>query len=641
MHLQPFNHRGIEKIILALLLIEITLASGFLVFEVFGAGSIVRRQSIQVGFQNQWEEMTMTYMFSLDGNLNVEDSRGSQFFFVAPKFQPNVPYTMSLSENESFVTQYFFVNGTDKHGVVQTLHLWVDYDFSRFRLGSKITLRGNTTDPDSEVEYEFQNPQGLNMASNATSYWIGGILFDWSDLQGATTFEFAVNKLKVKFASTFNLDPSIVSSSTINEAVEWNFQRKLAYARNLWWAFYSDGINMVYRTSSDGGTWSTATTVSAGGYNEFSIWQHDTNYFDYMVLGTSVLKYRRGLFGTNGQITWSAVEATVDATVGGGDGSIAVDSNGYPYIVYPNADSRLYITKSQYNNGTWSTAASYPMQLDPTVKSFLYASIVPLQSGRMYASFSNGTLDLPFDYAYGKLYTGATWLATEQITTTKTYEFTSHSILSMNDDVYFAFVDYTGALQFFKRTYGSGWSNPTIIGVRNKVSLSKDASTIHLFSGDSGTAGKIYWRTYDGTSWSTDATLPIGTYVGLTSLYEATSQSELAFLYTQIPVNVMFHKITTQPPEIPETEIPSGLQPTAPEYEEEKPPAEEAPPSILPRLGVWGILGAVGLITLGTVMAYTDQPQKRSSSKSSYQASQPGRSYYHKPPKSRTYRKIR
>ena len=40
--------------------------------------------------------------------------------------------------------------------------------------------------------------------------------------------------------------------------------RKMFYHHNLFWLFYSDGTNFVYRTSSDGQTWSAKTIVKEG-----------------------------------------------------------------------------------------------------------------------------------------------------------------------------------------------------------------------------------------------------------------------------------------------------------------------------------------------------------------------------------------
>ena len=46
--------------------------------------------------------------------------------------------------------------------------------------------------------------------------------------------------------------PSIVGTSSVFTAISRPFQRKIFFANGLFWVFYSDGTNMVYRTSADG-----------------------------------------------------------------------------------------------------------------------------------------------------------------------------------------------------------------------------------------------------------------------------------------------------------------------------------------------------------------------------------------------------
>jgi len=107
---------------------------------------------------------------------------------------------------------------------------------------------------------------------------------------------------------------STVGTSTANSATYAPFQRKSFYAAGRFWVFYSDGSNMVYRTSTDSSSWSSATTVRACTYGfKFSIW-FDGTYLHYAYSDVSAIYYRRETPNSDGTITWSAAEQTVSTT---------------------------------------------------------------------------------------------------------------------------------------------------------------------------------------------------------------------------------------------------------------------------------------------------------------------------------------
>jgi len=640
------NNRNVEFIINVCVCIVALLASILLsgVVPVFAQSPIVRRQSVQVGFQNQWEEITVAYTFGLDGGLNVEDSRGSQFYFAPPKFQPNVPYAVSLSENESFVTQYFFVNGTDKHGVVQTLQLCVDYDFSKFNMGAKITLRGDTTDPDSEIEYEFENPKGANIANMTTSYQIGNITFDWSDLEGATTFAVAINKLKIKFASTFNLDPTICTATSYS--LSFSSQQHIVCAAGRFWVFYWLG-SLFYRSSVDGATWTSAGTVDTeGGFAD--VFQEDASTVN-IAWSSLDIRYRRGTLLNDGSITWAAATQIVNSSwLGVSATEVAIDSSGYPYVVYQDDDPSkfdVYVTKSDTNDGTWSTDASYPVLVNSTNRLVWSYSIVALTANKTYIAYCGGYAyqspgAQPF---YGLLYNGTSWQAEETITPATVYSERYH-LLAVGDDVYLLYSDSFGVTHLKKRTYSTGtWATVAtlqIASLQNQHISLVDSSALWLFGQASS---YVYWQTYNPSTsiLSGVDSMQYESMQNLNVLSSEATNNELAYVYetTATPVYIKFARITTQPPEIPEVEIPSGLSPT----EEEKPPAEEGPKEepILPELGIWGLLGAVGVIAVGGLMTVSGGEPRRRKGKSDYKPSQPRKTYYHKSQKPQTYRRMK
>jgi hypothetical protein len=631
------------KLIALIALVSTVLFS--YVFLAHAAGPIVRTQVVGYGFQNEYEEMTTTYTFGLDGNLNVENNLGYQFYFPQPRFQPDLPILVDVTENSSHVIQHFYLNGVDKHGQAQTLDLRVYFDFTVFEVGAKISLVGITTDVDSEIEYEFENPRSANFASNITSYRIGNILFDWSDLEGATTFEFTSNKLKVKFAAVFNLDPSIVTE-VARYATKYSFQRKTFGAQGRYWVFYPALSHnaLQWRTSTDGGTWSDAATAVSGlvGFEGpmFGLDVHnDTVDLAYYTSNPSeYIKYKRGTLNADGSITWGTVYTVYDAFTNElvDVVNIFVDVNGYPYVFYANESAspnhNIFVTKSDTNDSSWSTASGFPVTLGAWSFSCAYAG-VDLTNGGVYVFFNNdGSL-------HAKYYDGSNWNVTEDIAALDTAQ--SFSVVAIENTVYASFrYESPYGIDLTMKTVGdTSWSTVTIRDDTHGYmpTLSKHENTIYVFYlVDPLTS--VEWKIYDistktvGTASNIEDVKVVSET--LTSFYES-ENNELGFVYTTwfTPYYVKFHKIACPPPPPPEEEPPP---PTfSGEYgeseKEEKPPANEtaAEPSPLPNLGLWGLVGAVGLIAVGGVLTASSS----SSSHSSYRKSSAPKRRYSSPPR--------
>lgn len=147
--------------------------------------------------------------------------------------------------------------------------------------------------------------------------------------------------------------PSTVGTTSTRNSIQYPYQRKTFYANGLFWVFYSDGSNLVYRTSSDGSSWSAATTVRTGcdyGYY-FSVW-FDWTYVHYTCgrgRTGEALFYRRGTPDAEGTITWS----TASEEVAGG----AVPTVTY-YRRQTWAEGNLWVMDSSY-----STTANYTTEI--------------------------------------------------------------------------------------------------------------------------------------------------------------------------------------------------------------------------------------------------------------------------------------
>jgi hypothetical protein len=215
---------------------------------------------------------------------------------------------------------------------------------------------------------------------------------------------------------------SNISGAYAYAAIRLPKQHKLFYAVGRYWYWYCTGSQIGFKTSTDGSSWSSFTSIATentAAYFDVSFDGTKVSYVRAYSYGTNVY-YRRGTPNADGSITWDANEQFVLTNTNyPADPSICVDSNGYPWIVFRLASQPNYpiIVTSSYNNGSWSTKSGYPMTL---INRYYYLpSIFPLLDGQLYAIYAQGTLSATPDYIYGRLYNGTAWQAETQISTSK------------------------------------------------------------------------------------------------------------------------------------------------------------------------------------------------------------------------------
>jgi RNAse (barnase) inhibitor barstar len=317
-------------------------------------------------------------------------------------------------------------------------------------------------------------------------------------------------------------DPSIVGTSTSSEATYRPFQRKCFYAKGLFWVFYSDGTNLVYRTSVDGVNWSAATTVRACTSGRMFDVYFDGTYLHYAYAPATAggdLMYRRGTPNADGTITWSAAEQIAyDAQSITGvvreyvyEPSIAVDSAGRPWIAfryyeYYAATYSTMVRASSTADGTWVTDDTKSLIITD-VMSAGNAGIVPLTAGKMLLIRTYGGYPVE-----ARLWDGSAWGAAETATTTNIASHWMFSCFSSGDDVYLAYldlVDTTYNIRLYKRTYGVGWS--LIKSISNVTSTSAPVicddlanGYIYIFWAGAPTANTIYYLKHPeltATTW--------------------------------------------------------------------------------------------------------------------------------------------
>lgn len=578
---------------------------------------ITRSRFIYYGFQNEGYEFRIDYYFASNGSLTVSNSRDEIFYIAPPRFQPDIEYAVSLWENETFIEQRFYLNGTDQKGAVQTVHLSAFYDFGREPENVKISLIGNSTDPDSEIEYEFENPRGDLTAIMEMRYKIGGIMYDWADLEGATSFEFALNKLKIKFTESFNLDPSIIVSVPDDFMFVESTQNKIAYANGRYWVFYSDGSDGVVRSSTDGTTWTAPLTVFVDQLSGMSIYQHG-NDFDAVVhcwdIGSISLTYRRGTFNTDGSITWAAaVQSILNDWIIENNAVIAVDSNDYPYVFYETVGYDLYVLASDNNTGIWNNASA-PLLINATNRLLWEKQIVALTGGKMYLTYNGG-----YDYespaaqpTYGRLYNGTNWESEETITAPTGYSI-RQNLAAIGDDVYLL-ADIGGTMTLFKRSGGS-WTTETTLGslIVDDPRIVAVGSDLWLFGCGTDT---VYYQIWDGSTLDAVISLAHADINDLNVMTMNNSANWLGFAYAteHSPYYIKFDKIyVVQPP----AWVPPSSTGETGKGEPEKTITEEKAPVTIPRIAFYGLIGSIGVVGVVAIWRGASGPPRRHAARTS------------------------
>lgn len=293
-------------------------------------------------------------------------------------------------------------------------------------------------------------------------------------------------------------------------------QRRTFYTQGRHWVFYSDGTNMVFRTSTDGNTWSAATTVRAATANQmFGLW-FDGTYVHYAYsswVSNTPLYYRRGTPVAAGTVTWTAEVEAVAAVANYRHyyADVSVSSGGFPWVTYRTQDmtdsdpNTPFCSKSSTTDGTFVADAGFPYQLTATLDLWYVASI-PLTNNRMVVLYSRGVAT--GEQVRTQRWDGVAWSGIERQTTTKVdqAEFWNFNGVSQSDDIDMCIGEEGGDIHYERYTYATDtWATTKQIDTATADStpvLSKGATgNLYVVWSDSTDADKIkVWRRV-GTTW--------------------------------------------------------------------------------------------------------------------------------------------
>jgi hypothetical protein len=358
----------------------------------------------------------------------------------------------------------------------------------------------------------------------------------------------------VEAGGVLTVDPSVVGQSTSDYAIAYPYQRKCFYANGRYWVFYSDGANLVYKTSTDGVSWTAAATIrSCSTGQHFSVW-FDGTYMHYVV-GGGTSYYRRGLPNSNGTVTWSASEQTLPVSTY--SPCIAVDSNGYVWVAYMSGNYP-WVTRSGNNDGTWGTTPSgFPYKLSTTSSAAWQVAVVPLTGGKVLVLYISGS-----GYAVtARRWDGSSW-GTAVSTTYAVKYYYAFSAVAAGDDVHLVYTKYSSTsptdLIYQKYVYASNSFTSAVavdsISTDSCPVISRNPSNddLYVFWAGYPTANHIYYKKYSGGSWGSrvdwiDESATGMTNSFLTCFYNVYT-NRIGVMYmtkTSSPYNVKFAFIKT------------------------------------------------------------------------------------------------
>jgi hypothetical protein len=325
--------------------------------------------------------------------------------------------------------------------------------------------------------------------------------------------------------------PATVGASGTGSATNSSSERKTLVAAGLIWVFYTDGCNIDYQTSSDGGSvWSSPTIARMGIVRGwfFTVAQSGTTlYFVCAASDGSLggdIAFRYGTMNGNGTITWPDQEQ--DIPYGGNVGTVptvAVDSSGNVWIALEDyggtatspvgaltppvaANARaIYVLNNA--TGAWrqvfalSGLYDYPRPI-----------LLPLASGKMALEILTETPGNRQVVVYTSANAGQSWSNPVYTPPDNIYTL---SAVSAGDTIYSVTTDTSGNVSFWSYTYGaSSFVGPAPLLARCYCSENYDDAVI---SGDGGSYLFVAYSnstsildetsTDSGASWSASAAL--------------------------------------------------------------------------------------------------------------------------------------
>jgi RHS repeat-associated protein len=418
-----------------------------------------------------------TYVAFSNGTFVSSDNQGNAISWPGVTGLPSGATAIKLYGNSTEALQLYSI-GAPGHLVANFTVAYSLMETSGCEPhGLTITIQGWATWPSDKGGTLRLGFRGAQVWANSTQAAFGGnggsrLVFDWSDSMKAdpTSYQNQTETVSWSVGGTFKIDPTIIGTSSSQQALNWGDQRKLWHTTEAngtveYWAFYFDGSNIIRAWSLNGVSWHTSyfdsTLAPIASDSQFSSWvnYNDGVYTLYFVLTDPVTG---GFFLGVGQL--------------GNNGAVNSLVSTWYTTVWPAGDSYpcIYGSSSGVVVGVaTSQSGSYQLEVyDVNPSTTKVLSKVAVSTG----SLPDGCIALGVTSGYALLYGAAT----------------------------------TGSpVKVITSTNGNSWSTPTTASTTAAITMSSAVAVGNTvdFATVTG-AGEVYWNcAYPCTSTSSVLTL--------------------------------------------------------------------------------------------------------------------------------------
>jgi hypothetical protein len=274
-----------------------------------------------------------------------------------------------------------------------------------------------------------------------------------------------------------NLNVVEVDSSSSQEgwAVNYPKQRKLLFMAGRLWVFYSNGSDMLVRSTTDGVELTAPQTVRQGMvFGHRCMFAFDGSFVHYAccdALAGSDVFYRRGVPRADGSIDWPddeqvAFDVPDDQSVL--YPKVLVDAAGHPWVAFMLfgggfmvAPENAMAVRSSTTDGTWSTEAGSTLVLtsSDTTESYPDPLGVALASGSTF---------WVYDHQGSASYFGRSWSPTtgwgpEERITNRHEQYGLFDAVADGDQVHLSFGG--GTVRYLLRSASGVWGGESVVGL--------------------------------------------------------------------------------------------------------------------------------------------------------------------------------
>ena len=468
---------------------------------------------------------------SLDDNILPASSRnaigadigyGRSYFSQA--YQTGGTYTFDQNQQGTANSNWNYASLTYLGSGAASWNAYIAPQLYSTNGGYSGTTNNNPLSASSQIYLSVLSSASASYPDNMYYNWMRAQAYPPNGVMPSATFG------SVTPSGNIQMQPSIATlgTSSVNSATTYSFERKTIYSQGLWWAFYSDGTNIIYKTSPDGSSWSapvivTSSTDSTNGYN-FNIWQSgSTIYYVLTAYGSGAsFLWRYGTLQSNGGINWAISETSVGTTnTVHSYTSIVADNSGNVWVALNTNDgTNTHVEVWKYSTGTWSNVNDVsPLPSDTA------PILVPLAQG---VALIYGEGSLTSQIKITTTLTGTVW--SPSVSPRSDYALFDSSATAIGNTIYFAGLASsstgatTGKVDTWSFASGGSTTSPETTlqsSAANWVaSVSQSSNSLLVFYASGANVYGVY-STNLGISWSSTQTISNSetAATGLTSTY--------------------------------------------------------------------------------------------------------------------------